>query len=293
MPAEIGLHVIAVAYGDPTLLDGALEELGPDYPVMIVDNSSLAETRDVAERHGARYLDAGGNVGFGAGVNIALRALADGGAIRDDVLLLNPDARIRAAGVRRMHEVLRSDPRIAAVGATQTEPGTGAPVRVWWPFPTPWRAWLEAIGLGALDRAHDFAIGSLLLLRAEAIRQVGHFDERFFLYAEETDWQKRATDAGWRIAIADVDATHVGAGTGGDSARREALFFASTERFQRKHHGTLGWQVFRAAMVAGATLRMLALRGEKADRARRRRDIFRTGPVAHLESLLVREGGLS
>ncbi|MEI2828104.1 MAG: hypothetical protein V9F04_18115 [Dermatophilaceae bacterium] len=42
----------------------------------------------------------------------------------------------------------------------------------------------------------DYAIGSVLLLRAEALEQVGGFDEDFFLYAEETDWAKRARTAG-------------------------------------------------------------------------------------------------
>jgi len=115
-----------------------------------------------------------------------------------------------------------------------------------------------ALGLGRFDRAQHFAIGSVLLLRSEAISTVGLFDERFFLYAEEVDWQKRATDAGWRIAIAQVDATHIGAGTGGDGTRREALFFASNEEYQRKHFGAAGWQSFRIAVMLGAAVRGVA-----------------------------------
>src|SRR5690606_5674359 len=154
------------------------------------------------------------------------------------------DARISADEVGVMHATLHASPRRAAVGATQTEPDTGRPVRVWWPFPSPARAWIDALGLGRFDRARGFAIGSVLLLRSEAISQIGLFDEQFFLYAEEVDWQKRARDGGWEIAVAPVRATHVGAGTGGDSTRREALFFASNEKYQRKHFGQTGWAVF-------------------------------------------------
>jgi len=276
-------HVVAVAYGDPALLDGALEELGGGYPVTIVDNSSSAETRALAERRGAHYIDPERNLGFGAGVNVALRSLAERGLAQDDVLLLNPDARISADEVEVMHATLHASPRRAAVGATQTEPDTGRPVRVWWPFPSPARAWIDALGLGRFDRARGFAIGSVLLLRSEAISQIGLFDEQFFLYAEEVDWQKRARDGGWEIAVAPVRATHVGAGTGGDSTRREALFFASNEKYQRKHFGPTGWAVFRAGVLTGATVRSFVGSSASREAARRRRAIFREGPVAYAE----------
>jgi len=276
-------HVVAVAYGDPDLLDGALDALEGRFPVTIVDNSSSPETQAMAERRGAHYIDPGRNLGFGAGVNVALRSLAERGLADDDVLLLNPDARISPDDVEVMHAALHDSPRFAAVGATQTEPDTGRPVRVWWPFPSPARAWIDALGLGRFDRAKGFAIGSVLLLRSEAIAEIGFFDEQFFLYAEEVDWQKRARDAGWDIAVAPARATHIGAGTGGDGTRREALFFASNEKYQRKHFGARGWAVFRAGVIAGATIRSFIGSSASREAARRRRAIFREGPVAYAE----------
>ncbi|WP_127818022.1 glycosyltransferase [Microbacterium sp. CPCC 204701] len=274
-------QVVAVAYGDPALLEGALDAIGDRFGVTIVDNSSSAVTKAMAERRGAAYIDPQANLGFGAGVNVALRSLADRGLAADDVLLLNPDARISAEGIETMHATLHARPSRAVVGATQTEPSSGRDVRVWWPFPSPLRAWIDALGLGRFDRAKGFAIGSVLLLRSEAIAQIGEFDEQFFLYAEEVDWQKRARDAGWGITVASVTATHVGAGTGGDSTRREALFFASSEKYQRKHFGAAGWQVFRAGVIVGATVRSWTLRGAARADARRRRSIFVEGPVAY------------
>lgn len=278
-------QVVAIAYGDPGMLEGALDTIGPAFPLTIVDNSSSERTRALAEARGAHYVDPGRNLGFGAGVNVALRSLAERGLAADDVLLLNPDARIAPAEVEKMHAHLHAADDVAAVGATQTEPGTNAPVRVWWPFPSPGRSWVEAVGLGTLNRARDFAIGSVLLLRAEAVAAVGEFDERYFLYAEEVDWQKRARDAGWRIEVADVDATHIGGATSGDATLRDALFFASNEIYQRKHFGAVGWQLFRAGMIVGASARVIALRGERRAQARRRLGIFVAGPAAHLRSV--------
>ena len=282
-------QVVVVAYGSPALLRGALDALGEGFGVTIVDNSSSPETRALAEERGARYIDPGSNLGFGAGVNEALRSLRARGLAEDDVLLLNPDARIAGREVARMQRLLHSDRRLGVVGATQVEPDTGAEVRVWWPAPTPLRAWVEAAGLGGLNRAHDFAIGSILLLRAETVADVGGFDERFFLYAEETDWQKRAKDAGWRIAVAEVDASHIGGATSSDSTRRDLLFYVSLERYQRKHFGALGWQIFRAAMVAGAAMRSVVLTGAPRTAAVARMRMFLQGPVARLRAAEARE----
>lgn len=279
--AEIPPQVVVVAYGPSELLRGALEGLEGRFPLTIVDNSSLAETAALAREHGAVYIDAGANIGFGAAVNVALDSLAERGLSAHDVLLLNPDARVGPAGIRAMHELLHSPGDRAAVGASQTEPGSDAPVRVWWPFPSPARAWVEAVGLGRFNRARGFAIGSLLLLRAEAVAEVGRFDERFFLYAEEVDWQKRAVDAGWTVDVAEIAATHIGAGTSTDNEVRERLFHASAQIYQRKHFGALGWRVYQAAIIAGSTVRAVVLTGDagRAARRRARRYASVAGPV--------------
>jgi glycosyltransferase involved in cell wall biosynthesis/GT2 family glycosyltransferase len=278
-------QVVVVAYGDPAPLDECLAGLGGRFPVTVVDNSSLPETRAVAAKHGARYLDAGGNLGFAGGVNLAIADLKTRALDGADVLLLNPDAHVDAVGIRVMQARLAASPDLAAVGATQREPGGDAPVRVWWPFPTPWGAWLEAAGLGALNRRKGFAIGSVLLLRAEALAELGPLDTRFFLYAEETDWQFRARRAGWRIAVADVEATHEGGGTGGDPRVRESHFYGSAERYLRKHYGPVGWHVYRAANVVGAGLRAALLPGVRGAAARRRFELFTRGPVRVEEAM--------
>jgi glycosyltransferase involved in cell wall biosynthesis len=119
----------------------------------------------------------------------------------------------------------------------------------------------------------------VLLLRADALAELGGLDERFFLYAEETDWQKRARDHGWDIAVADVRAEHIGAGTGGDPTVRETYFHGSMERFVRKHHGILGWAGFRAALIAGSAARAVVLPGDRGARARFRRHLYLSGPT--------------
>ena len=125
-----------------------------------------------------------------------------------------------------------------------------------------------------------FLIGSVLLIRAEALDDVGPFDEAFFLYAEEIDWQRRAATRGWRVALCpDLVATHVGAGTGGDTLVRETHFHASHERYIRKHFGTLGWWVYRSALLTGSAVRAVVLPGTRRHVAAVRFSLFREGPM--------------
>lgn len=279
-PASPDPHVVVVAYGSPEPLRDALEPLS-DLSVTVVDNSSLAETRELVARYGGHYIDAGSNIGFGAAVNLALASLAERGLGRSDVLLLNPDATITAAGVRALAAELYGQPGLACVAPGQTDPSGTRRERVEWPFPSPLASWLVALGLGRLDRRKGFVIGSILLLNRQALDDVGGFDESFFLYAEETDWQKRAVDRGWRIGfVPTVRGTHVGAGTSSDEGVRSTLFHTSQLVYMRKHFGSVGSLVNRAAVVAGALLRVVVGRGQTRDSALWRLRFYLRPPAA-------------
>lgn len=268
-------EVVVVAYGSPGPLADALAPLAGHLPITVVDNSGDPQVRDVATAAGVRYLDPGANLGFGSAIN---RVLADRLRPSADLLLLNPDARIDLSGVRALSTALADDPRSAAVGPAQVD-DEGMPSRVRWPFPTPSGVWRQAVGLGLPRHAPGFVIGSVLLLRAEALRRIGGFDQDFFLYAEETDWQRRAVTAGWTLSVAEqVSAQHTGAGTSTDSRRRETHFHAAQERYLRKHHGATGWAVARLGVLAGALVRS-PLPGDTGRSARTRLALHLRGPM--------------
>lgn len=273
--ASSDVEIIVVAYGEPELLRAALEPVRA-LAVTVVDNSSLSEIAALCAELGVRYVDARANRGFAAGVNFGLahRRYPD-----SDVLLLNPDAVVSPAQVDELHAALHADPGLASIAPLQMN-SAGEPSRVQWPFPSPRNAWLEAAGLGRFESGGSFVTGAVLLLRAEALAQVGGFDESFFLYAEETDWAYRAYQLGWRHGVSrDVLALHEGAATSTDARVREARFHASQERFLRKHFGSMGWQIARIAVWLGATARCALLRGARRDGARLRAALYRLGPV--------------
>ncbi|WP_404392316.1 glycosyltransferase [Humibacillus xanthopallidus] len=285
--ADRPLEVVVVAYGQPALLARALAPLD-GLTVTVVDNSSSPEVRAVVEGTAARYVDPGRNGGFAAGVNEGLRH-ADP---RADVLLVNPDAVIDRSAIETLRAALASDGSLASVGPAQFD-AEGRPSRVEWPFPSPLGTWVDAVGLARWRRS-TYVIGSVLLLRREALDHVGPFDEeRFFLYAEETDWAYRAARLGWRHRVVDeVHVEHEGAATSTDDARREGHFLAAHEIYLRKHHGTLGWQVSRAGNVIGSVVRAALLRGDGRRAARDRALLYLRGP-ARLESRPLDSGHAS
>jgi glycosyltransferase involved in cell wall biosynthesis/GT2 family glycosyltransferase len=277
--------IVVVAYGAPEVLRRTLSALSPvpgsvDRPVLVVDNSSSAQVRSVCEETNATYVDAQRNGGFGFGVNIALGHLDEG----DDVMLVNPDAVVTRCDIARLAAALHADPSLASVAPAQIDED-GHRMRVAWPFPTPFGAWVEALGLGRLrDRRAGYVIGSALLLRAGALRQVGGFDERFFLYAEETDWARRAARLGWRHRVVpSVTALHTGAATSDDHWRREIHFHGAQERYYRKHHGRAGWSVARSAQIVGSAVRAVVLPAGRRKNAQHRLGIYARGP-ARVES---------
>ena len=276
----VGVGVVIVTWNSSGDIGACLDALGDqevDVPVdvVVVDNGSTDGTRDVVrDRSGVTLVEAGYNAGYAHATNRGIDLVRG-----DTVLLLNPDAEVSADDVAALQAALRARDDLASVGPVQVDE-QARPARVEWPFPSPAATWREAVGLGAARSGPTFVIGSVLLLRAEALAQVGGLDERFFLYAEETDWAYRAHLLGWRhAAVPEVRALHVGAGTSGDSMRREAHFHASQERYLRKHFGSLGWQVARTCQWVGSMARALTLPGERGRDARRRAALYRLGPV--------------
>ncbi len=251
---ESDIHGVVVAYGGADLLRRCLGALERTVAVTVVDNSSSKDVRAVALELGAAYVDAEKNLGFAAAVNIVLRSLLNGPP--RDILLLNPDAVLTPDQLELLaaHLRLEGNERLAAV-APRLVDGDGRVQRVLWPFPSPARAWLDALGVGSLRPRSAFVIGAVLLLRWEAVREIGMFDERFFLYAEEADWQRRAVERGWRSRVCtDAVARHAGAGASDDPRRREALFHAAQEIYVRKWHGQFGWLLYRLGVLAGAVV---------------------------------------
>ena len=180
--------------------------------VLVVDSGSSDRGPELVERdHPEVRLVRSGNLGFGAACNLGAR-LGRGSSI----LFLNADALLTPGALRELHVALEADARLGLVaprlsypdGRRQFDwmPPTGvlgeALQKLRNPFESArWNhAWLPR---GArLLLGPGWYTGACLLVRRAAFEEIGGFDERYFLYFEDSDLCLRLRAAGWRLAQA-------------------------------------------------------------------------------------------
>ncbi len=175
---ENPVHVLVVAFGDSADLETCMSSLDGAYPVTVVDNSSSPTTRAVVTGLGGHYLDAGSNLGFAGAVNLGLSTLGLPETDASFSTLTPLSIRSRSSSCADSSRPL---PGSACAAPFQHRPGSDAASMVCWPFPTRWRAWSEAIGFGRFQHHWEYVIASVLLIRGDALVQVGGLDEGFFL----------------------------------------------------------------------------------------------------------------
>ncbi|MFC6584913.1 glycosyltransferase family 2 protein [Sulfitobacter aestuariivivens] len=109
----------------------------------------------------------------------------------------------------------------------------------------------------------DWAAGASILIRAETLRDVGLFDETFFLYFEETDLILRAARTGWTCwFVPDARVVHVGSVSTGmrEWARMPDYWFASRRHYFVKNHGRVYAALAWCARISGATIHAVRCR---------------------------------
>jgi GT2 family glycosyltransferase len=171
---------------------------------------SRAEFTDWAELLPLRV-----NGGFGWANNQAIQRLTQGARPPHYIYLLNPDAEIEPGAVRYLAEYLNTHPGAAAVGSQLLEPD-GSRTGSGFSFPSVRGEISRGARTGAVHRLLrvppvaidcstatevDWTTGASVMLRVAALRDVGLFDEGFFLYHEELELMWRLRRAGWTVAV--------------------------------------------------------------------------------------------
>ena len=107
------------------------------------------------------------------------------------------------------------------------------------------------------QRQVDVVSGCFMLVRRQAIEQVGMMDERFFMYAEETDWCYRFKRSGWAVIFTPIgQIIHLG-GQSTQKVKSNMLIQLrlSILKFMDKHHG---W--FKHKIACCLTILFFAIR---------------------------------
>lgn len=203
------LTVSIVNYKTPTLVAKCVDSLKRFAPseavlqIVVVDNDSADGSLELigAAHPDVRLIDAGGNLGFAAGNNLALRDCDS-----DYVLLLNSDAQVEAGTLDSMILALRENPQVGAVSGRVVNASDGADQDYPCRFPTlreMMRRALHGPQFPAAGRDRPVALerlhGACMMIRGALLKSVGLLDEGFFMYDEDVDWCTRARRAGWGL----------------------------------------------------------------------------------------------
>ena len=266
------IGVVIVTYNSARVLGPCLESLRAQQPavaltIIVVDNGSADGTQELARTRFPEVvlIEAPRNGGFSYGTNIGLRAvgLLDGppaGASTlppcDYVLFLNADTELPAGALAQLVALLASRPEIGAVSPRLVRLDGTLDQACRRGSPTAWNALCHLLGL---DRrwpqsarfghynltylpenqaaAVDSVAGAFMLMPAEAVRQVGAWDEEYFAYGEDIDYCLRVRQAGWLVWYEpSVTVLHLkGAISQQRSLRMIGEFYRAMRIYYRKH----------------------------------------------------------
>jgi GT2 family glycosyltransferase len=285
--------VLIVNHDTGSVLERCLRTLEPGLrqglEVVVVDNASADGSVGMVRRDfgAVTVVEAGANLGFGAGVN-----LAAGHTRRDFLLILNPDCFIEADSIARLAASLEANPRLGFAGP-RIDLESGRPDHACLRNdPDPFGALLYFSrlpklpglrgrpGLNRYSLAHaDYdaeqelqaGTAACLMIRGADFAAVGGFDEAFFMYGEDLDLCRRlraARHSGWYLPSA--RALHLKGEASRKQSRRMLVEFHRAmwiyyRKHERPHHvAPVNWAVAAGiGILGGARLVVNAARREK------------------------------
>lgn len=213
------VSAVIVNYNAGELLRSCVESLlncPLEIEIIVVDNASTDGSLDaLLGLPCVQIIKNPANVGFAAACNSGARV-----ASAPFLLFLNPDCSFKPGALAGLLDAMGVDERVGMAGgflvnSDGTEQAGGRRA-----VPTPWRSFVRAFGLARFsDRwprlFFDFHLhkqplpdqaieveaisGACMMVRREAMQDVGEWDEAYFLHCEDLDWCMRFRQQGWKI----------------------------------------------------------------------------------------------
>jgi len=293
----LDLGIVIVNYNVRDLLRECLESVYDSrgsfsFEVCVVDNASQDGSADMvaAEFPQVRLIRAE-NGGYAAGNNLGLVEFGfeDGGDQEGDVLpsvpsfalLLNPDTVLSPLVLADMLAFMDEHPEAGVAGPRLVREDGGLDRACRRSFPTPEVAAYRLSGLSRLFPGSrrfgrynltylppdvttevDSVVGAFMLMRSEALAQVGLLDEQYFMYAEDLDFCYRAKELDWQVWYnAGVTVLHYkGQSSRQRSSFANAQFYQTMRLFHDKHFKQrtfflVNWMIYAAvALMEGWAL---------------------------------------
>lgn len=276
---DLALEVCVV---DNDSSDGSAEMVRTEFPQvqLIANDENVGYPR--ANNQGLRAL------GFQkeSQTQAESRSAAQKGSAGDEVpeavrpprfaLLLNPDTELPSDALPKMLRFMDRHADAGVVGPKLVRPDGSLDLACRRSFPTPEVAFYRLTGLSRLfphnrrfgrynltyldpDQVTevDSVVGAFMLVRAEAIAQVGLMDEQFFMYGEDLDWAYRIKEAGWKVYYNPaVTVLHVKRAASRHSPKAQVEFYRAMDIFYHKHYAKQTPWWLHALIVSAISLRL-------------------------------------
>lgn len=272
--------IIILNYKTPDLVIDCLhslkEQIEPGIEVVVVDNASNDGSAKRIEEEitsnewesWARVLCSPVNGGFAAGNNLGIRAID-----ADAYILLNSDTIVLPKTIRELLHAMELWPNAGLIGPGCVNQDGNKELSTFH-FIRPITDFIRSASTGPISRllrrynvqfsttdsaAEPDWIGfACVLIRREAIEQVGLLDDGFFMYFEDVDYCHRVRNAGWTILYWPKGTIVHLLGGSSQFASEDALqnrapryFYEARSRYFAKHYGRIGLVSANLAWLLG------------------------------------------
>ena len=272
----VNLSIIIVNFNTGAYLLQCLESIfrvgkRDGWEILVIDNGSTDGSAAVVKERfpGVHFIGNEKNVGFAKANNQAL-CVARGKYL----LLLNPDTTVKEEAIEGLVGFMDAHPE-AGVAGSQLLNGDGSRqnsianfpslatellnkslLRKFFPekFPGKERTYREPVEV-------DSVIGACMMVRREAMEQVGLLDEDYFLFLEETDWCYRMKRAGWKIYHVPQAQVHHFQGKSAETVKKRARveFYRSRYHFFKKNRGHLQWFLLLIGLMVRLGIQLVSI----------------------------------
>ena len=232
------------------------------YKVCVVDNASQDSSAEMvaSEFPQANLIANHENVGYPSANNQGMRFFGFDGQDSSPgyryVLLLNPDTEVPPDAFAEIIAYLDKNSHIGVIGPKLVLPTGELDLACRRSFPTPEVSFYRMIGLSrifpmskrfgrynmtylddSVTAEVDSVVGAFMMVRTEAILQVGLMDEQFWMYGEDLDWAKRIKDSGWKVVYyPEISVLHIKRASSRHSRRARIEFYRAMLIFYYKHY---------------------------------------------------------
>ena len=301
----LDLAIVIVHYRTPHLLRDCLRSVYTSqgdltYHVCVVDNCSGDDSCRMVEAEFPQVTLIANetNAGYPYANNLGLRTFGFTnpgetsrveGPLPRYALLLNPDTRLPPTALADMIAFLDAHPDAAVAGPRLVRQDGSLDKACRRAFPSPEVSCYHMLGLSKLfpkserfgrynmtyldDRTTtevDAVNGAFMMVRREAIAQVGLMDEAFFMYGDDLDWAYRFKEAGWKVYYnAAVNVLHYKGAASRHSRKARYEFYRAMYLFYQKHYASrtpfwLGGLIVLGIVLKGSlAMAVEVVRGER------------------------------